>query len=322
MKRKIFSIIAIASIVIVSCKKDEVLDSNQLGEAIIKGNVYANLDETNDVNSVGIFSPGSVPEDVENMMVSIEVDTKNWDQTPDNSYNYPKKTYTAITDANGDYTLTIPATEKASYVTLKFNKLFTTKKKYTTDGSSLVEEVYVGNNSFSVNIFSGAIINRSDEASVYTSNAPANEYGSAKIRVQFRCNSDYGPNSIQTYDEIAGTSLIGKTVEFIYSPGQQAPDGSYNNPTVFSGIIGVDPVNPTYGLVEIDIPTFPTGQGNAYINGVFSDFQGTVKKDDGTGIEETQNAIWNLGNTYSYMFNLEDGDIDTYSVITISTTEN
>lgn len=321
MKRKIFSILTIALVTMASCKK-EVLDSNQLGEAIIKGNVYANLDETNDVNSVGIFSPGSVPEQVEDMMVSVEIDTRNWDQTPDNSYNYPKKTYTATTNANGDYTLTIPATEKASNVTLKFNKLYTTKKKYTTDGSELIEEVYVGDNSFNVTIFSGAVVNRSDEASVNTSNSPSNEYGSAKIRVQFRCNSDYGPNSTQTYDPIAGTSLIGKTVEFIYAQGQQAPDGSYNNPTVFSGKIVEDPINPTYGLVEMNIPTFPTGQGNVYITGVFSDFQGTVKKDDGTGVEKTQNAIWNLGNTYSYMFNLEDGDIDTYGVISIGTTEN
>jgi len=320
MKKKLFSILAIGAIAITSCEK-EVLDSNQLGEAVITGNIYANLDETNDVNSAGLFSLGSNPESVKGITVSVTIDTRIWDQSPDNNYDYPEKTYTATTDANGNYTLTIPATDKPSNVNLKFGNLYTTQKKYTTDGSDLTEDVKVGGNNESVVIFSTAKVVVAHEANMTTVYTATNEYGTGKIRVKFRCDVDYGPNSTQTYDDLTGSSLIGQTVEFTYTNGY-SPDNNYNNNTVFSGTIVLDPTNNTQGLVEVDIPTRPTGQNQVRIIGNFSDFQGTVIKNDGSGNEETQNAIYNLGNTYYNMFYLSDGGIETYGTITVYTTEN
>lgn len=322
MKKKLFSIMAIGAIAITSCKKDEALDSNQLGEAVITGNIYANLDETNDVNAAGLFSLGSNPESVEGITVSVTVDTEDWDQSPDYNYDYPEKTYTAVTNADGDYTLTIPTTDKPSTVYLSFGNLYTTQNKYTTDGTTLTEDVKVGGNYEGVQIYSGAIVNVAHEANMTTVYTAVNEYGSGKIRVKFRCDVNYGPNSTQTYDDLTGSSLIGQTVEFTYRNGY-APDDNYNNNTVFTGTIALDPNDNTLGIVELDIPTRPTGQNPVYINGNFSDFQGTVKKNDGFGNEITQDAIYNLGNTYSNMFYLGDGGIETYySIITVYTTEN
>ena len=271
MKKKVFSIMAISAIALTACKKDEVLDSNQLGQATITGNIYANLDEVNDVNSAGLFTLGSNPESVEGITVSVTIDTEDWDQSPDNNYDYPEKTYTAITNATGDYVLTIPVTDKPSNVNLDFGNIYTTQNKYTTDGSVLTEDVKVGGNSESVVIFNGAALNVAHEANMTTVYTATNEYGSGKIRVKFRSDVNYGPNSVTTYDDLTGSSLIGKTVEFTYSSGY-APDNNYNNNTVFTGTIILDPTNNTQGLVEIDIPTRPTGQSFVYMNGNFSDF--------------------------------------------------
>ena len=321
MKKKLFSIIAIGAVALTSCKKEEVLDSNQLGEAVITGNIYANLDETNDVNSAGLFSLGSNPESVEGITVSVTIDTEDWDQSPDNNYDYPEKTYTAVTNATGDYVLTIPATDKPSNVALVFSNLYTTQNKHTTDGSALTEDVKVGGNTEYVQIFNGAAVTVAHEANMTTVYTSANEYGTAKVRIKFRCDVDYGPNSVATYDDLTGSSLIGQTVEFTYVNGY-APDDNYYNNTVFSGTIVIDPTDNTQGLVEVDIPTRATGQNDVRINGHFSDFQGTVKTNDGLGGEMTQNAIYNLGNVYYNMFYLADGEIETYGTIYVSTTEN
>jgi hypothetical protein len=321
MKKKVFSIIAIGAIALTSCNKDEVLDSNQLGEAVIKGNIYANLDETNDVNSAGLFALGSNPESVEGLTVSVTIDTKDWDQSPDVNYNYPEKTYTAITDANGDYTLTMPATDKPSTAYLSFGNLYTTQSKFTTDGSDLIEDVKVGGNYIGVQIFSGANVVVAHEANMTTVYTANNEYGTGKLRMKVKCDVNYGPNSTQVYDDLTGSSLIGQTVEFTYRNGYQAPDGTYNNNSIFTATILLDPTDNTSGLIEVDVPTFPTGGSITYVTGNYSDFQGTVKKDDGLGNEITQNAIYNLGGTY-YMPNLSDGGIETYGTIYITTTEN
>ena len=190
MKKKLFSIMAIAAIAMTSCKKEEVLDSNQLGEATINGNIYADLDQTNDVNAAGLYVSKSNPENVEGITVTVTINTGDWDQSPDASYAYPEKTYTATTDVNGDYTLVIPCTDEVTYPTVSFGTIYTTQSLYTTDGTELTDDIKVGGNSASLTIYSGANINVSHEASISAANGTATyEYGSAKVRIYFQTNS-------------------------------------------------------------------------------------------------------------------------------------
>ena len=325
MKRKIFSILAIAAIAMTSCSKDEVLDSNQLGEAVIKGNVFANLDLSNDVDGAGLYNVGSMPEKVEGMVVSVEIDTKNWDQSPDNNYAYPKKTYTATTDANGDYTLTIPATEKASNVYVSLGDYYTTQKLYTADGTDLTKEVVVGKNSGqNVSIFSGAALNISTEASVTSvTSASPYEYGSATIRMSFSANWDQGPNSVGFYDDMNGSSLIGKTVEFSYSSNYGINGNGGSN--VFTGTIVIDPLDITKALVVVEnIPTYSTVSGQSVNMKVsIASFQGVIKQDNGSGVEESNDALWSPANGNSFYFgSITDGQILNVGAYQFNVTPN
>ena len=227
------------------------------------------------------------------MTVTVEVDTKNWDQTPDNSYVYEKKTYTAVTNATGDYTLTIPATDKAYNVVLRFGNVYTTRNNYSVDGTVIADEVRAGGNTNNVSIYSGANLNVSHEASVSVVNSSAaTEYGEATIRGTVYGNSDW---TVGGYEDAAGTDLVGKTIKFTYRQ-YYAP---YNNGegNIFTAVIGAD------GTYEIKIPTELTNddQVRVYIN--IDDFIANYV--DGAG--DTQSGIYSEGQTEVVLY---DGDIE------------
>ena len=209
---------AIVAIAMTSCEKEEVLDSNELGQAVITGNVWADIDRRDDVDASGLYIPGLNPENVEGITVTAEVDTENWDQSPsqDPNYIYAKKTYSAVTDASGNYTLTIPATDKAYQVELMFGTIYTTKYIYTTDGSEESEGVSVTRGSVYVDIHKGATVNiRSEADNVNKTNGNATEYGSVTFQGIVYVDWD-GQISGET---AAGSAVIGKTLEFSYRSG-------------------------------------------------------------------------------------------------------
>jgi hypothetical protein len=293
---------AIAAIALTSCKKEEV-ESTQLGEATINGNIYADLDYTNDVDAAGLYDQGLVNENVEGLTVTVEVDTKNWDQTPDNSYTYAKKTYTATTDASGNYSLVIPATDKAFNVTVNLGYIFTTRKDFAVDGVTVLEEnVRVGGNSFNKSIYSGAVITASDAASVSYVDGGTEEYGSAIVRVRVNANWDQGPNSTDFYDDLTGSSVIGKTVELTY---ENAPYGN-GTTNVWTGVVDAS------GIVEFTVPTYALGSASGVrVKAKILDFTGTYLYDDG-GTEASQDAIWETPYGYSGFFS--NGDITTMNI--------
>lgn len=172
MKRKIFSIVAIAAIAFVSCKKEDE-NSTELGEATINGNVWADMDLTAD---------GA--EGVNGMSVKVEVNTQNWDQQPVPGYNYDQKVYTTTTDANGDYTLTIPATDDGYTVTIEFEDLYTTRT--TSNGP---EDVLVTRADVNKFIYSGAMISTQDMATVDVTNN--NEMSGGTATIKGRINMAY-----------------------------------------------------------------------------------------------------------------------------------
>jgi hypothetical protein len=149
MKRKIFSIMAIAAIALVSCKKDD-LNSTELGEATISGNLWADLDLTN-----------TAVEGVNGMQVKVEINTMDWDQQPVAGFNYDKKVYTTTTNSSGDYTLTLPATDEGYTITIEFEDMYTTRT--TTNGT---ENVEITRNDINMFIYSGAVLATQDQATV------------------------------------------------------------------------------------------------------------------------------------------------------------
>jgi len=296
---------AIAAIAMTSCKKEEVV-STELGEATIRGNVYADLDYTNDIDAAGLYSEGLVHENVAGLTVTVEVNTYYWDQTPDNSYDYAVKTYTATTDAEGNYELTIPATDESYQVAIEFGNLYTTRSEFAVDGVSVLEEnVRVGGNTVYKNIYAGATVNTSDAASVLYVDGSADEYGSATVRVVINANWDQGPNSIAGYDDLTGSSVIGKMVEMSYVNGYAPYGNGYDN--LWSVALTAS------GIVEFTIPTYPATSTNQIgVKYRIADFAGTYLYNDG-GVEATQDAIWyNLG--FSNTYGIYDGDIVTVNL--------
>jgi hypothetical protein len=225
MKRKMFSILAIAAIAMTSCKKDEPV-SSELRDATINGNVWADMDQTdNDV------------EGVEGMTVKVEVNTMSWDQQPDPSYTYDKRVYTAVTDANGDYTLTIPATEDGYNITIQFEDLYTTRT--TASGS---QDVKVTRGNITKSIYAGAVISTKDEATVALATGAGSESGEAwitgKIYVQYDISNNANP--------LPGDQLLNTASAL----GQQPVNWKYNG--------GVGPwgiTNEAVTSVNIDLST-------------------------------------------------------------------
>jgi len=294
MKKRIFSIIAIAAVVMSSCKKEEI-NSTQLEDAIIKGNVYSDLDYSNDLVN-GSYVQGSVKEGVEGMIVSVEVNTYNWDQTPDNSYNYDKKTYTATTDANGDYTLTIPATDDGYNVSLSFAAVYKTRSIYTTDGSALTEEVVV--NSFSRNafIYKGAALNLKDDRTFGTNTVTNNvyEYGTATIRGTVYGSWDVG---VSPTNDAVGSPMIGKTIKLKYTSAPQGMGVS----TIYSATIDAN------GEYSIVVPTNESGNFNYIAIEIFTeDFIANQIFNNG-GVDGNRDAIYSGNNNSVTWF--YDGDI-------------
>lgn len=209
MNKKVFLGAALVSAVFVSCEKDDEPATSELGEAKISGRVVANLNETNDANSADLVEIGSALEGVEGMQVSIEVDTKNWDQHPDSIYSYDKRVYTAVTDADGNYSFDIPATEEPYTVDIKFGDVFTTKTLYTTDGSTKTQAVKVTLGDRSESIFSGAKLEIKDSAMVKVSAAAGTadyEYGTATITGKIFVNWDQSNDAPTSANQLANGS--------------------------------------------------------------------------------------------------------------------
>lgn len=292
MKRKIFSVMAIAAIALVSCKKDE-LNSTELGSATVNGNVWADLDLTN-----------TEVEGVSGMQVSIEVNTQNWDQQPVTGYNYDVKVYSTTTNASGDYTLTVPATDDQYDVTIKFEDLYTTQTNQ--DGST--SNVLVTRGDITKTIWNGAIINTEDEATVNAANSSGNTYGTATIYGTIFMNYDVAnwngaPPANQKFNTISGQTQ--QDMVWAYDGGN-GPNGVTDN-TVYTASFDY-----ATGDYVITIPTEGVNGANVLVDYGFLDFVGTrIENNMAFTADSTVNGVWTVANGSSYFNNVAviDGDL-------------
>lgn len=153
MKRKIFAVLAVGAIALVSCKKEEPIAPADPGSAEVRGTLWANTDTQNDTDDLGNYmqtyetAPAGIT-------VTAVINSADLDENPDWSYDYKDIKVTAVTDANGNYVLTgLPCYNTAIDCQIRFND-------FTADqdqGSEEVETDYFGD-TYWVTIFDGAVV--------------------------------------------------------------------------------------------------------------------------------------------------------------------
>lgn len=296
MKRTLLSVFAIGLLALTSCKKEEV--ATELGTATVKGNIYADLDYTNDVNSSGVYAEGSNPEAVEGMVVKATVSTYYWDQDPDSYSDYQEMTYTATTDANGDFTMEIPANDNPYTVTLEFADVYTTKTSYSAEGNTVTNDVEVSLGDVNVEVYKGASVTVNEEAYVNDVNS-SYDYGTASVIVYIYANWDQSNGT--TYDDLTGSPLVGKTLKAKYMSTYYTAPNLYGNE--FTATITTD----GYAIFEIPVVAASSGMtSTARIQYTMDEFVGSMVESGGTTVDGVYTTYYT-----SYNTDLEDGQIYT-----------
>ncbi|WP_066755659.1 hypothetical protein [Crocinitomix algicola] len=109
MKRVFLSMVAIAGIALVSCKKtDDPVTPAEPGTCTISGTVHAPLDLSNDTTAAGTYIYNLNPEDVTSGIITFVVDSEDLDHNPDDDYIYKDLSFSASI-SGGEYSVEVPA---------------------------------------------------------------------------------------------------------------------------------------------------------------------------------------------------------------------
>lgn len=294
---------AVAGIAFTSCKKDEIV-SEELGTATINGTIRADIDQTNDMNDQGVYEAYYSPEGVEGMTVKVEINSADLVQNPEAGYDYDKKVYTATTNASGDFTLELPATDEGFTATIVFeDKYGVTRTLYTTDGSSVTEESYVHRADANKYIYAGANIDVVYDANISPVNGGANQHGMATIY-----GSVYGEYNVGTtysgditdYPMGSASPYPGKEIRVTWD---YAPyNTGYNSELSF--------VIDANGDYIAEIPTEVVGGNNVSLWLGSQDFLGTCTYVNMAGTaDSTWDASYSLGGLQANYYVVGQGDI-------------
>lgn len=156
MKRKIFAVLAIGTIALASCKKVEPTPAKDPGVATVEGTLWANLDTWNDTDQFGGYELHSeyVPAGTK---VTVIVDSKDLDETPDLSYDYQDLKYTAVIGTAGDYTIAnVPCFNTPITVDIYFND-FSYNKVWGPLAGDFTPTVFTLG-SATVTVYDGAVV--------------------------------------------------------------------------------------------------------------------------------------------------------------------
>jgi len=107
MKKK-FIFISIYSILLFSCKKDE-LDTTTVKEpgiCVVSGDIQANYNTCNDTSSAGNFN--TTFDNVDGINITFVINSRDLERNPSNSFEYEDLSYTTQIN-NGKYTIDLPA---------------------------------------------------------------------------------------------------------------------------------------------------------------------------------------------------------------------
>ncbi len=139
--------LAALSTAFVSCKKDEEEKPEPAAPvtatSTIKGKIMVNTNLRND--TAGISKTATTYDTpAAGVGVTAQIDTREWvnnavSGSGSNGYEYPKKTYTATTDGNGEFSLDVEVSEKGGTVEIYFSDYFAVQ---TTADSVDVNKVF------------------------------------------------------------------------------------------------------------------------------------------------------------------------------------
>jgi hypothetical protein len=282
MKRKVLSVIAIAAVVMTSCKKAE--PANYLGSATVTGKITADLDLSNDINGAGAYQAGFTPDSKAGINVYAEVNTRFWDQKPDPNYTYLIKTYSTTTAADGSYSFTIPATEKPYSITIKVGEFTHNQVQYAADGNhgTVTKRYTVGDQT--VSIFDGGTARRDMHMNAATvgTGSSTEVFGTFAVSGKLFYNnntSDDTPNT--TYNSIPA----GYKIQVVYTNNGNIPGGA---PSLVKYIdVAAD------GTYSGTLPTRSLSAGDfSDIVMYFPDIVSTYTYPIGGGNTETINYVW------------------------------
>lgn len=210
MRKKILTALAFATLAFVGCKKNTPTGPVELSDVQISGVILAHLDYTNDTNASGTYSEGSVADPVSGLRVYTTVNYYYLDETPNGSTNdYKQMVISATTDANGVWTLTVPASSRPYDITIYTDVFYRDVTLADAQGNNVGTELHeFGNMSFDVDdIAAGA------GSAIQTETRVASDWGSV--------NGNSNTNVTGVF-KLSGTVFIDHTV----NAGDTAVDGS------------------------------------------------------------------------------------------------
>ena len=114
-KIKLGAMVLFSAFLVASCDKDEEKSSPAPeGMATYKGKMFVNSNLPNDTTAFGAHQTQreTVPTGTK---VTLSIDAIDLLDNPDFSYDYGIRTFSALTDANGDFTISVPAKNATTY---------------------------------------------------------------------------------------------------------------------------------------------------------------------------------------------------------------
>jgi len=153
MKRKIFAVLAVGAIALVSCKKEEPVAPSSPGSATIQGTLWSNTNLDNDTDQWGFYMYN--PEYAKTgVTFSAVIDGMDLDQTPDGSFNYSDVVTTGTIGANGAYTVSVPCYSEWIDCEVRFNDY--TDNQLSGGANDATKEYFGG--SVWVSVYDGAVV--------------------------------------------------------------------------------------------------------------------------------------------------------------------
>ena len=159
MKTKVLTIFALASLVMMSCKKTESAIPAAPGSATISGVIYAPLDLGNDTTSNGVFISGYNNEFAPSgTMLTAIVDSYDLQKNPDNNFNYELLKFTTVVGDNGAFSFTgLPAYSEQISVEIRFSDFKANQAQFDPSNNPSVSKIYTLSDKY-VSIYDGAIV--------------------------------------------------------------------------------------------------------------------------------------------------------------------
>lgn len=185
-----------------ACKKDEQKEPLSAGSAMVSGRLTANLDETD-------FQLQSVPSGTG---VTFRISGADLDRNPQPGYNYEDVIVRGTTDANGNYSVSLPAVKKSINATVIFDEFEFDATVLTTNDDGF-QEAIIERRTFTranatISIVEGQVLVKD-----YNYNTGIGSFvPSAMIRgvVEAQINDNFGtPSNIALVD--AGTNYTNNT---------------------------------------------------------------------------------------------------------------